>query len=144
MLPRRLIPAETTVRRLLTRINGDALDQAVGGWLADRRPAGTGPRGLSVDGKSLRGVAKAKGRKIHLLAAVEHATGLVLAQLDVGEKTGESRRFQPLLDTVADLAGTGSPATHSTRNASTPPTSWVAAPTTSPSSRATRRNCAGN
>ncbi|MFF9772308.1 transposase [Streptomyces sp. NPDC013978] len=31
-------------------------------------------------------------------------TGLVLAQLDVGEKTNEITYFQPLLDTVADLA----------------------------------------
>ncbi|WP_406515438.1 hypothetical protein OH809_20575 [Streptomyces sp. NBC_00873] len=36
---------------------------------------------------------------------MDHASGLVLAQLDVGEKTGETTRFQPLLDTVADLAG---------------------------------------
>ncbi|MFD1313839.1 hypothetical protein ACFQ5X_50360, partial [Streptomyces kaempferi] len=43
-------------------------------------------RGLAVDGKSLRGAAKADGRKIHLLAALDH-TGLVLAQLDVGEKS---------------------------------------------------------
>ncbi|GAB7189067.1 ISAs1 family transposase [Kitasatospora sp. Ki12] len=106
VLPRRLVPAETTVRRLLARIDGDAPDQAVGGWLADRRPAGSGLRGLSVDGKSPRGAAKARGRKIHLLAAVEHTTGLVLAQLDVGEKNGETSRFQPLLDSVADLAGT--------------------------------------
>ncbi|GAA2952303.1 ISAs1 family transposase [Streptomyces erythrogriseus] len=106
VLPRRQVPAEATVRRLLTRIDGDALDRAVGGWLADRRPASAGLRGLSVDGKSLRGAAKARGRKIHLLAAVEHTTGLVLAQLDVGEKTGETTRFQPLLDSVADLAGT--------------------------------------
>lgn len=58
-----------------------------------------------MDGKSLRGAARADGRKIHLLAAVEHTNGLVLAQLDVGEKTGETTRFQPLLDSVADLAG---------------------------------------
>ncbi len=106
VLPRRLVPAETTARRLLARVDGDALDQAVGGWLADRCPAGSGLRGLSVDGKSLRGAARARGRKIHLLAAVEHNTGLVLAQLDLGEKTGETTCFQPLLDTVADLAGT--------------------------------------
>ncbi len=30
---------------------------------------------------------------------------MVLAQLDVGDKTSEITRFQPLLDTVADLAG---------------------------------------
>ncbi|MEU2426748.1 ISAs1 family transposase [Streptomyces sp. NPDC007851] len=106
VLPRRLVPSEATVRRLLARIDGNALDRAVGGWLADRRPESTGLRGLSVDGKSLRGAAKAQGRRIHLLAAVEHTTGLVLAQLDVGEKTGEITRFQPLLDTVADLSAT--------------------------------------
>lgn len=105
VLPRPLVPAEATVRRLLTRVDGDALDRAVGGWLADRRPASSGPRGLSMDGKTLRGAAKAQGRKIHLLAAVEHTTGPVLAQLDVGEKTGETTRFRPLLDIVADLAG---------------------------------------
>ncbi|MEV6957591.1 ISAs1 family transposase [Streptomyces sp. NPDC051183] len=108
VLPRRVLPAETTVRRLLARIDCDALDRAVGSWLADRRPrttGATGLRGLAVDGKSLRGAARANGRKIHLLAAVEHTTGLVLAQLDVGEKTGEITCFQPLLDAVADLAG---------------------------------------
>ncbi|MED7948859.1 ISAs1 family transposase [Streptomyces sp. BE303] len=108
LLPQRLLPAETTVRRLLARIDGDALDRAVGRWLADRRPTtatSADLRGLAVDGKSLRGAARATGRKIHLLAALEHTTGLVLAQLDVGEKTNEITCFQPLLDTVADLAG---------------------------------------
>ncbi|MEU4173517.1 ISAs1 family transposase [Streptomyces sp. NPDC026665] len=108
LAPRRALPAETTVRRLLARIDGDALDRAVGSWLADRRPKTTGAtrlRGLAVDGKSLRGAARANGRKIHLLAALEHTTNLVLAQLDVGEKTNEITCFQPLLDTVADLAG---------------------------------------
>lgn len=56
----------------------------MGRWLADRRPKTPGLRALAVDGKSLRGAAKAKGRKIHLLAALEHTTGAVLAQLDVG------------------------------------------------------------
>lgn len=108
LLPHRLLPSETAVRRLLARVDGDALDRAVGRWLADRRPDAAGAaglRGLAVDGKSLRGAAKAQGRKIHLLTALEHTTGLVLAQLDVGEKTGEIGRFQPLLDSVADLAG---------------------------------------
>ncbi|WP_260848453.1 transposase family protein [Streptomyces sp. SLBN-118] len=38
LLPKRLLPAESTVRRLLARIDGDALDQAMGRWLADRPP----------------------------------------------------------------------------------------------------------
>ncbi|MFD9545547.1 ISAs1 family transposase [Streptomyces sp. NPDC060022] len=32
-----------------------------------------------------------------------HTSGLVLAQLDVGEKTNEITCFQPLLDTIGDL-----------------------------------------
>ncbi|MEU3245746.1 ISAs1 family transposase [Streptomyces sp. NPDC006875] len=63
-------------------------------------------RGPAVDGKSPRGAARAKGRKIHLLAASDPGNGLVLAQLDVGEKTNEITCFQPLLDTLPDLAGT--------------------------------------
>ncbi|MFI2347512.1 ISAs1 family transposase [Streptomyces sp. NPDC019443] len=77
----------------------------MGRWLADRRPhRADGLHGLAVDGKSLRGAAKAKGRKIHLLAALDHTTGLVLAQLDVQETTNEITCFQPLLQAVADLA----------------------------------------
>ncbi|WP_371674240.1 transposase family protein [Streptomyces sp. NBC_00289] len=57
LLPRRVLPAESTVRRLLARIDGDTLDGAVGRWLADRLPKATGLRGLAVDGKSLRGAA---------------------------------------------------------------------------------------
>ncbi|MFF1605171.1 ISAs1 family transposase [Streptomyces mirabilis] len=106
LFPKRSLPAETTVRRLLARIDGDALDLAVGRWLADRRNRPEGRlRGLVVDGKSLRGAARANGRKIHLPAALDHTTGLVLAQLDVQEKTNEITCFQPLLETMADLAG---------------------------------------
>ena len=62
------VPGEATLRRLLARVDGDALDQAVGRWLADRHqtaPQTTGLRGIAVDGKSLRGTARAGGRKIH-------------------------------------------------------------------------------
>jgi len=66
LLPMRVPPAETTVRRLPARIDGDALDQAVGRRFADRRGSRAGElRGRAVDGKSLRGAARADGRKIH-------------------------------------------------------------------------------
>lgn len=95
---RHLLPGESTVRRVLTRIDGDALDRAVGRWLGDRatmaRTAGK-LHGLAVDGKSLRGAAKAAGRKIHLLAAFDHSSGLVVAQIDVGDKTNEVTCLHP-------------------------------------------------
>jgi predicted transposase YbfD/YdcC len=106
LFPKRSWPAESTIRRLLSRIDADALDRAVGAWLADRRAREEGLQALAVDGKSLRGAARAKGRRIHLLAACDHASGLVLAQMDVGEKTNEITCFEPLLDTLEDLSGT--------------------------------------
>lgn len=102
------VPCETTIRRTLARLDADALDRAVGAWPADRRiqPGPRARRAVAVDGKSLRGAARADGRKIHLPAALDHTSRLVLAQLDVGDKTNEITCFQPLLDALADLADT--------------------------------------
>lgn len=136
------VPGEATIRRVLSRVDGDALDRAVSQWLATRRPEPPAPRGagakrrralraLAVDGKSLRGAARANGRKIHLLAAVDHASGLVLAQLDVGEKTGEVTCFRPLLDTVEDLSGVVVTSDAYTPSAATLTTCTSTAPTTS-------------
>jgi len=110
-------PDEATVRRVLARLDADALDRAVCRWLSARRREPEPPRGpgakrkrrlkaVAVDGKSLRGAAKAKDRKIHLLSAVDHVDACVRAQLDVGHKTNEITCFTPLLDNVPDLAGT--------------------------------------
>jgi len=108
LITRHKAPGEATIRRVLVRIDADALDRAVGSWLTDRQPKepqATALRAIAVDGKSLRGAARPHGRKIHLLAALDHTTSTVLAQLDVGEKTNEITCFQPLLDTLTSLAG---------------------------------------
>ncbi|WP_343241865.1 MULTISPECIES: transposase family protein [unclassified Streptomyces] len=60
------VPSEATIRRVLARVDGDALDQAVGSWLADRNPAPPQVKdmyGIAVDGKSLRGAARARGAR---------------------------------------------------------------------------------
>lgn len=61
-------------------------------------------RAIAVDGKSLRGAARVHDRKIHLLAAVDHATSAALGQVDVETKTNEITCLQPLLDAI-DLTG---------------------------------------
>jgi hypothetical protein len=65
------------MRRVLGRLDGDALDAAVGAWLADRlRPLGPRHRrAVAVDGKSLRGAIGEGGRPVHLLAAMDHTDG---------------------------------------------------------------------
>ncbi len=92
------VPAETTIRRTLARLDADALAAAVGAWLADRQRHGRGDstvwdqrqrsrqRAVAVDGKTLRGAhpPHGDGRPVHLLAAMEHATRAVLAQQQVG------------------------------------------------------------
>ncbi|MFC9640943.1 transposase family protein [Streptomyces mirabilis] len=97
--PKRCLPAEATVRRLLGRIDGAALDRAVGRRPADRRAGADGrPAAVAVDGKTLRGAARTTGRTIHPLAVCDHLSGPVLAPLDVGEKTNEITCFQPAGD----------------------------------------------
>jgi predicted transposase YbfD/YdcC len=102
-----IAPAEATVRRVLQCVDGDALDAAVGDWLADRDRTAHSPRPartLAVDGKTVRGARRADGAQVHLLAAMSD-TGHVLAQREVGTKTNEITAFKPLLAPL-DLTGT--------------------------------------
>lgn len=107
-------PDEATVRRVLTAIDADALDAAVGAWLHDLTPATlaapvdptVGHRSrpaIAVDGKTLCGSGPA-GAQVHLLAAMDHAGQAVLAQVQVDGKSNEITAFPPLLDPL-DLDG---------------------------------------
>jgi len=97
------VPGEATIRRVLARVDGDAVDAAVGAWLADRLHPPSHRRVLAVDGKRLRGSAR-DGHQVHLLAALDHHDGAVLAQRQVDGAPGEVPAFQPLLAGL-DLAG---------------------------------------
>ena len=103
-------PDEATIRRALQRVDPQALDRLVGGWLGARQPPadtadGTAAdEGVAVDGKTLRGAVDTNGRRVHLLAAFHQQQGMVLAQRRVDGKTNEITGFQLLLDEV-DLAG---------------------------------------
>src|SRR6266508_4311105 len=75
--------------------------RVVGGWLACQQDA---PGAVAVDGKTLRGAVDADGRQVHLLAALAHGSGVVLAQRRVDAKSNEITGFRPLLEGV-DLQG---------------------------------------
>jgi hypothetical protein len=88
-------PSEPTIRRVLQRLDADRLDREIGRWLlAQCQVAG---RGLSVDGKTLRGAHDAGQTAPHLLSAILHQEGIVLAQRAVGEKTNEIPELPHLL-----------------------------------------------
>lgn len=101
-------PNASTLGRLLARLDGDALDDAVGAWLARYAadPAdepGDTLVGLAVDGKTVRG-SRTDGTAVHLLAAALHACQTVIAQRQTAAKSNEIPAFAPLLDRI-DLHG---------------------------------------
>jgi len=101
-------PGEATVRRVLARVDPDALDQVIGRWLADQQlppPQPAWRRAVAVDGKTLRGSGHHRRSPVHLLAAMDHTTRAVLAQADVDDTTNEITGFRPLLDRL-DLTNT--------------------------------------
>jgi predicted transposase YbfD/YdcC len=55
---------------------------------------------IAVDGKTLRGSGHGGGESRHLLAAFDHAHGVVLGQVEVGAKTNEIPLFTALLDRI--------------------------------------------
>jgi predicted transposase YbfD/YdcC len=110
----RRAPSPATIGRVLGAVDGDALDRAVGAYLADRHRAATEPAPslsasgrpcvIAVDGKALKGSARLSATRRHLLSAVTHGTVVTLAQVEVGAKTNETTHFRPLLAPL-DLTG---------------------------------------
>jgi predicted transposase YbfD/YdcC len=97
-----VVPCESTFRRTLQTLDADALDDAAGAWAQQRTaPAPGTRRAVAVDGKALRGSGTPGQPGRHLLAALDHAHGAVLGQVDAGAKTNEIPTFATLLDRVA-------------------------------------------
>lgn len=97
----RATPNASTLGRLLARIDGDALDDAVGTWLArhaaDPVEEDEALVGLAVDGKSVRGSRTDSTTAVHLLAAALHGSQTVIAQRQVAAKSNEIPAMAPLL-----------------------------------------------
>jgi hypothetical protein len=96
-------PSEPTIRRVLQRLDANALDAHIGQWVARQHPLAG--KAIAVDGKSLRG-AHDQGQSVpHLLSAILHEEAVVIGQLEVEEKTNEIPKLRSLLAPLL-LAGT--------------------------------------
>jgi predicted transposase YbfD/YdcC len=113
------LPCETTLRRCLQGTDAAALDAAVAGWAGQQLaaeqgrllgeagqamlPVNAGRRVIAIDGKTLRGsapratpeqiaAAASGGGRVHLVAALDHASGVTLGQVPTGtgKSTGDS------------------------------------------------------
>lgn len=87
-------PSEPTIRRVIQRIDVEEFDRKIGMWL-QRLQSLTG-KAIAMDGKTLRGSGDGEESPKHLLSAVVHKEGIVIAQKDVSEKTNEITRVKPL------------------------------------------------
>ena len=125
-----VVPSERTFRRVLGRLDGDALDAAIGGWVGDvtrgvapapvvpqvpgpvereqRRAiqrAGEHPVPQGVlPGAAVDGKALRGARTdagpVFLVAAIDHARGAVLGQRQVPSKRGEGTAARDLLTSL--------------------------------------------
>lgn len=88
-------PSEPTIRRLLQGIDAEQVDRVVSAWLLSLCPSR--PEAVALDGKTLRG-ARRSGGQVHLLSAILHGEGVVVAQREVSDKSNEIPEAPALLE----------------------------------------------
>ena len=96
-------PSERTYRRVFADIDIEEIDRLTGNWVLKQQALLCGD-GLALDGKTVRGSRDGDLGARHLLSAIVHGRGTVVAQTAVESKTNEITRVEPLL---ADLAMEG-------------------------------------
>ena len=97
-------PSQPTLHRIFRGLDCARLEQCVTEW-ADRvlaaRPAPAAALdALAIDGKSLRGSSEPGGAAAHLVSALSHRLGVVVAQLGVQDKSHELGHLEALLDAL--------------------------------------------
>lgn len=98
-----LAPSESTIRRVLQRLDPDQLDNLVTAWLRSHLDD-LGIAHLAVDGKCLRTASKINGQSLQLFSALETQTKLICRQIQIPSKTNEITTLKDLLHDL-DLRG---------------------------------------
>jgi predicted transposase YbfD/YdcC len=97
------IPDEDTFRRVFERVEPAQLLECLQQWLAETSQAGG--REINIDGKTIRGSAKAGEQKgIHMVSAWVNENNLTLGQLATEAHSNEITAIPLLLDTI-DIKG---------------------------------------
>ncbi len=108
-LKRETMPHYSTWSRVLGRaVSPEEVEQVVSQFFAQQKPRKSPKRGsiqVCLDGKTLRGTIPAgQSQGVHLLAAYLPEQGVVLMQMEVGEKTNEITVAPQVVQTL-DLRG---------------------------------------
>src|SRR5271157_1683261 len=99
-----LAPSETTIRRVLQRLDPTPLDRLINDWLRSHLQH-AGIAALAVDGKCARTAAKINGQGLQLFGALDTQTQLFCRQIQIPAKTNEIPTLKDLLRDL-DLRGT--------------------------------------
>ncbi len=82
------------MHRILRGLDCARLEQCVTGWVERVLSACAAPAatldGLALDGKTLRGSSQQGAAESHLVSALSHRLGVVVAQLGVADKSQRS------------------------------------------------------
>jgi len=96
-------PTRNCFRDLLMAIPPEAFEEALRCWLGESfsfSPSAESLSAVSLDGKSLCGTLQPHQRAMHLLSMLDQATGCVLSQCEVDQKTNEAKAALDLLKTL--------------------------------------------
>ena len=88
-------PSEATFRRVLQSVDADEADAKINEWLESQTELFG--KGVALDGKTVRGSGNGERKPMHLLAALAHDSGVVVAQEAVSEKSNEIKHAAPAL-----------------------------------------------
>ena len=97
-------PSQPTLHRIFKGLDCARLEQCVTRWAERVLAALPAPAAaldaLAIDGKSLRGSSQQGAAACHLVSALSHRLGIVVAQLGVADKSHELGHLGPLLDAL--------------------------------------------
>ena len=99
-----LAPSESTIRRVLQRLDPGPLDSLLSDWLASHLKEGP-IEALAADGKCARTASKIQGKSIQLFSALDVQSRIVRGQIQIPSKTNEIPTLKDLLAGL-DLRGT--------------------------------------
>jgi predicted transposase YbfD/YdcC len=100
-IKRRRGPSQPTLHRIFKGIDCEQLEKAVGQWAELVLHSCPGKpfalEAVAVDGKTLCGSQRQGAEDVHLLSALSHRLGVVIAQVAVSDRTNEIGQMDELL-----------------------------------------------
>lgn len=91
-------PSEPTLRRVISSVDGVAVDRVFAKWAIAQGVKLPG-NVVAIDGKSLRGSHDGEDRpQVHLVSAFTHREGVVIAQQQVADKSNEIPAVQAMIE----------------------------------------------